>query len=374
MFTISIKGLNLNRLIDEMLSKSIMPKSINRVAYDEIIIEISSTQYKNLVDLKSISCYNVSVLKHRPKFNLMIMTLKRLGFVVGLAVALFLLSVTSNKIWDINVIVTGENSDGVEGLVYEALSLKGIGVGQRFKLNTRDLEKELLSLIDDCASVVVTKNGIVLDIAVKTRVYKPELSTADIVAKFDGKITEINLTSGILSVNIGEGVQKGQVLIASGLVGDFYAEAIGEIKAKVLVSGESVGSTKLENVTRSGAFYDVVAFEIFGKTIYFNAKEKDFSTIFKNYEVERSEIFVSNNLCLPLKKVVFRVFELKSEEIMVSPEEVVENLKKQALINAENNLPDGADVFGVTYDVFEDNGYYKVVCNLETEIEIGIRK
>ena len=164
------------------------------------------------------------------------------------------------------------------------------------------------------------------------------------------------------------------MLIASGAQGDFSAEAIGEIHAKVLISGSAVGSKKTDVVRRSGQMTEVELFEIFSKQIYLNRDKKDVTSIYKNYEVERQEVFIAYNNCLPIKKVILKVYELTTDEVERDKDIVIEELKDQAYKTAKANLPNGAVEGAVSFDIFEDNGFYKVVCNIETEISIGIRK
>ena len=60
--------------------------------------------------------------------------------------------------------------------------------------------------------------------------------------------------------------------------------------------------------------------------------------------------------------------------VNIAEEELVQNLKAQAKKVAENNLPKGAEVTGETYTVFNENGFVKVVCNLETMLDIAMRE
>ena len=374
MKTIRIIGLNIDRLIGEMLKNQVEPERLTRVNYDEIIIQISNKQYKKLVDLKILSCYNIIVTESTPTHPLLMSFCKRAGFFVGVLLAVVLLLNINSKIWNINVIIDGEDTEHIKSVVYETLQNKGMTVGSSLNCTTRELEKELLMSIQDSASVIVSKNGINLEITVKMRVKKPELSTGDIVSAYDGKITKIEYSSGILTTNIGEGVSKGQVLIASGKVGDFYAEAVGDIKAKVLISGLAVGSETTEELIRSGNVTEVSAYELFGKTIFFDKSQKEFSSIYQYSDVEREEIFLAKNNCIPIKKVIFKVYELQEKTTIKEKSEVIRELKEQAYKTAQLSLPSGAEELSVSYDVFNDNGYYKVVCNIETEISIGIRQ
>lgn len=373
MRTLNIKGLNLKRFLNELIEKKITPKKVFFVSHEEINIEISNREYKKLVDLKSSTCYNITVVKNKPDKPLFYFFIARCGLFVGLAMALFLLFSLTSKIWKIDISVLGEENSQLVAEVEGFLASKGIEVGKPLELDTRELEKEILKSNDLLSGVVIKKTGISLDIKIKPRVKEPSLSEECIVSKYSGKITDINHSSGILTVNIGEGVSAGQVLIASGYVGDYYAEASGEVYAKVLISGKAVGGLQTETVYRTGAVTEIHTFEIWGREILADKVSK-INSIYQNCEIEKEEIFISENMVLPLKKVVYRVFELQSKQNILNKEELIEDLKNKAYQNAKNSLPEGAKEQSIKYDVFENNGFFTVVCNIETEISIGVRK
>lgn len=373
MKTLLIKGLNINRFLNEIIQQKITPLKITRSQYDEIIIEIKNKDYKKLLALNIVACYNINVVKSTPTYPIFTMLLKRMGLFVGIIISLFFLNAKTSKIWGVNIIVNGENfSEQIEQKVQEVLASSGVVEGSRFSHNTRELERELTAKIDESSSILVKRRGIYLDVYVNLRVIKPEPNSQNIVSLYDGKITDINLTSGILAVNIGEGVHKGQVLIMSGTVGDFYTEAIGDITAKVLISGEAVGSIQTESMIRTGRYKEVVGFRILSKT--FSKKIEEVASDFNAYEVEESEVLISFNNALPIKKVVYKIYELEPKTISISKEDLIKNLKSQSYITAKNNLPSGAVIEDVSYSVFENNSVIKVVCNIKTEVQIGTRK
>lgn len=373
MKTIKIIGLNINRLISILQEKQVQLKNITRTKYDEVIIEISNKQYKKLLDLKTLSCYNVSVTKTTPTLPLLDRFVKRVGFFTGIIIALVILLSINSRVWSIEITIDGTKNEVLANKIYQSLTDNGVCIGSKLIYAPRELEKALLLQVDDISSVVVSRNGIRLEIAAKTQVKKTELSTEDIVSTYDGKITAIDYSSGILLVNVGEGVSKGQVLIASGKVGDFYGEAIGDIKAKVLISGFATGAETIEKYQRSGNYSTVCSYEFMGLQLSFNKLQQDISTIYEHYEVEKEEVFISKNNCLPIKKVLLKIYELEQKVETQSKEQLLENLKQQAYKTAQLSLPFGAEELSVSYDIFNDNGYYKVVCNIETEISIGVR-
>ena len=71
---------------------------------------------------------------------------------------------------------------------------------------------------------------------------------------------------------------------------------------------------------------------------------------------------------------MFKIYEYKHNEVSISNEELIEKLKKQSYKAAKNNLPDGASEQEVMFDIFNIGNVVKVVCNIKTEIQIGIRQ
>lgn len=370
---VKIRGYNLDRFIDNLFKSGIIPKKMSRLAYDELIIEISDKEYKNLLVKNFISCYNIDVISSKSRLALFFSVIQRSGLVFGLLVALFMMSVSSNIISNITISVNGENKEELKNQAQQILAENDIVAGTKLDYSFHELENLLLSRLDSSARVLVKKNGNELIISINEIVLEPEPEHTNIVALYDGRITQINHSSGTLKVNVGEGVVKGQLLIESGFVGDFFTEAKGEIIAKVVISGSAVGSTKQMSVKRTGNVTTLKGFEIFNKTIALDNKVS-FDGIYSSYEIEKEEIFIAKNMLVPVKLIRYNLYELVSVEQEVDYNSMLEDLKNKAYQMAENNLPEGADVGNVSFDVIDNNGYITVVCNIDTEISIGERR
>lgn len=370
---LAIKGYNLDRFIDNLLTSGIAPKKMKRTQYDELTIQISDKEYKNLLVKKFASCYNIDVVRSRPRFSTLISIIERLGIVVGIAVSIFIMAISLNVISNINITVSGVNKDELRNQAQTVLAENNIVVGTRFDWSYKDLENLLISRLDNSSRVLVKRNGTQLNIDIAEIVAEPEKEHQNIVSSFDGKITEINYSSGNLKVNIGEGVVKGQVLIESGYVGDFFAEAKGEVWGEVVISGSAIGSTKQDEVKRTGRTSVLTELQILNKRLFSNSDDK-FIELYENYEVESEEILISNNLVLPIKLIKYTIYELETIETIIEEDKLIEDLKNKAYTIAEKNLPEGAENKGITYDITSDNGFLKVICNIKTEILIGERK
>ena len=197
---------------------------------------------------------------------------------------------------------------------------------------------------------------------------------ANIVSNYNGVITDVNYISGILTVNKGEAVVKGQVLIASGPSGDFYQEAIGTVFAKAKICGEAIGAKQTSSITRSGEFIEVIYYEVLGKCFGKEDVQTRASEAFLNYEIEESSEILFNNFLLPVKKVTAKIYELNETSINKSNAALITELKEKAYNDALNELPQESKVDRVSYDVFNEGELYKVVCTIESTINIGIRK
>lgn len=371
---VKIIGLNIPRLLKKMELKQINVKAIRKASYNEIEIEISSRDYKKLIDLNKNECYNIVVIKNKPKFAFLSVMFSRVGILIGVIVMACFVYNISNKIWDISV-AFDEPINGVsEESVLKLLNDSGVSVGKKLTLSARELEKELLKNIDASSMVTVKKNGINLEVFIKAREFKPELSSADIVAEFDGVITEINLVSGILTTNIGEAVTKGQVLISSGTTGDYFAEAIGDVYAKARICGEAIGALETTSVKRTGNKKEITFYELMGKQFGFNESIEEAVQEYSYYEIEEEYCYLFDCFILPLKKVTLTIYELTETKENSSNAELITNLKQQAYNDAIKALPQGAKEEKVSYDVFNEGGLYKVVCIIESTINIAKRQ
>ena len=113
-------------------------------------------------------------------------------------------------------------------------------------------------------------------------------------------------------------------------------------------------------------------YEICGQKLFYN--QEKITSMYDCYEVETIETFISPNMVLPIKKCVVRVYEMVESVEQVSNAALITKLKDQAYKAAQNKMPNGAIEERVAYDVFNDNEYYRVVCNIQTTTNIGERK
>ena len=373
MVELSLVGLNLNRIFNGLVEKGVVFEKIVQQSYNSMVICVSAKQLKIVKEECLKNNVEVVVLKDKSFRSFFLMLAKRSGFILGAVLTIVTMCILSSKLLKINVKIDGSSikNEDVLNVIYE----ENINVGSAMSgINAKEIENLIVSKLPSSSVVVVNKNGVVLDIYIKEIVLPNELESGDIVAGYDGVIEEIKLVSGSLEVNIGDAVCKGQTLIKETNVGDYYVEARGSIIAKVLISGDAVGSLEQVRAKRSGKFVEYSYLECFGiKKQIGKLSESDAKSTYDNYECEITEKYICKNNLLPIKKIVVRYYEICEECVILTVEELQNSLKEQSLKNARANLAIGAKELSVSYNVIEESGLVKVVCNIETKIDIACR-
>ena len=373
-FRLKIEGLNINRLLNVFNAKNIEIYDLKKLDYNNLELTIDSYNFKYAKNLIKNNGLNVRVIGGSGFTYFLKANWFRFGVVVGLAFSFVAFIIATSFYWNVEVEIDTENSE-VVAKVQEFLSQQGIVVGEKVKkLKSRELERIILECVDDASLVVVEQKGVSLKVFIKESTKPLNLSEKGVVASYSGVIEEIKLASGQLMVNIGDAVTKGDVLIASGKIGDVFMEAHGSIVARVQIEGDSVGSTEQTSMVRSGNFVEVVYLDAFGKRFYSSDLTEDMAEKqYIEYELERQEVVLTQNNLLPIKKIVLRYYEIQESCVTIEYEQLIEQLSATAYNIAESRLPDGAEALAVGYNVVQDGSLYKVICSIETRIDIAKR-
>ena len=156
---IEVSGLNIDRLILAMQENNIMPRQLKRLSHDKLEIEISNNEYKKLVDLKLYSCYNKNVTKKKSDYPLLYLLVSRIGILIGLVISLSGLWVSSKKIASIDIVCINSCLGETKALVEEVLETNNVVIGNTLNIKTKDLEREIVSKIDETMVVNVNTAG-----------------------------------------------------------------------------------------------------------------------------------------------------------------------------------------------------------------------
>ena len=369
-----IDGLNLDRLINKLEDNNICVENVEKSDYNKMILTCKSKDFGKVKDILKVLHLEFNIVGGSGLLYFFKKNWHRFGLLIGLIFTIYACFYVTSIYWSVEVVVDTENAQ-IQEMVIEYLNSQNLKVGaKKHKLTTRDIERKILKNINECSLVVVEENGVNIKVFVKQAVERNGVADADVVASRSGVIEKIDIKSGNLLVNVGEAVVSGQPLIKADKVGDVFLEAKGDIYARCWITGECVGEIESRSIKRTGRVITVEYITMFGQKLYSsNETEYDAENTFSKYQTEVTEHNLSQNNLLPIKKISINYYEIEEVCDIISREQLVENLKQQALINAEKLLPKNAENLGVAYKVIEMGSITKVVCNIETVINIAKR-
>ncbi|MCL2176922.1 MAG: sporulation protein YqfD [Firmicutes bacterium] len=367
-------GVNFDKFLKEVLKGSITLYNVKRAlsvkegrAVNKVYFSVDFLNYKKLVAIAENLCYNIEVLKgagflysfSKPRF--------RTSFVAGLFLCLIVVFAFNAFIWRVEV-------NGLHTL-YEAdvravLRDSGARVGGARRLNTRELENDILKGLDGVAAVSVVVRGVSLVVNID-EVVRPDFDFGcsnvvsdgvNLIANADAIITNIVVLRGIQMVQIGDVVEVGTILIA----GSDEVRATGYVYARVFLQ-HTISVPDTEIVLRRTGRYEIYSTFRLHNLTFFGSKAG--KTSFENYEKTTNEFYAFKSF-IPLRRVTHTFFELESVTITND----FEALKEQTIIKARSsiNVPKGAVVTNEQVSITQALGINSVTVTLEFETRIGV--
>ena len=190
------------------------------------------------------------------------------GVLLALALVVFLLSFSSDLVWDIRL------EDGCEvsrESVVEQLRSVGFEIGSRWSAtDISSVETELLFSSDDVSWLNINRRGVVAYVSATPKIGESDESHgggySNIVAKYDCVIDEISVITGYAAVAVGDAVRAGDLLI-SGVIpesaGGGFCHAQGTVRGRVSTElSVSVERNEVKNV-RAECRLSSVSLQIF---------------------------------------------------------------------------------------------------------------
>lgn len=213
----------------------------------------------------------------------------------------------------------------------------------RYFINTKEIEIAVKNNFEKVSSVSIAIVGQSLIVSINEAVLPNEMEGefSPIISQYDGLVTDINLVQGTCNVQVGDIVQKGDVLVYP-----YIYDADGEqmavqpkaqIQADVWIKSEDVFYEYLIKEERTGRKIVCSEVSLFNLIIYSNTKENSFD----NYESEVESYYLTKNNILPFIYAKYTFYETKTIEINRNFEEekdeVIEKLRAKSLISLSEN-------------------------------------
>lgn len=300
---------------------------------------------------------------------------KRKFFVILLIVVLLLIGLSSNFVWNVDIIEeNGQEIADVERDLEEA----GLKIGElKSKINSKEIVNKIRLKRNDIAWIGIELKGTNAIVRLVKADEKPEIINdteyCNIVSNKAGVITKINAQNGTANVKVGDTVKEGEVLINGWMEGTFtgvrYVHAKGEIEAKVWYTKSKKVLYKTTEIEYTNQEEDKYAIKINNFKINFSKKLSKFE-IYDTIETEkRFKLFSDFYLPISIIKTTYQeqkevekqysIEEAKSLGIKELQEKLDKEIEeKDKIVNKNINTyekEDGVEVY-VTYEVLENIG------------------
>ena len=271
---------------------------------------------------------------------------KRKLFFAGIFFCIAFIYVMSLFIWKIDV---RGNSTITDEVIIEYLETEQVCHGMRIsQVDCETIGTVIRKHFDDIIWVSVSLEGSNLIINVKEntdtfQVSQTEEYPSDIVADVEGMITEIITRSGKPCVNVGDIVQKGDVLVtgkievvndAAEVIREEYKQADADIWAQVTLSYDDFCESKYEVKKYNQSRHKQVYLSLFGYQIALGIKKSDTTS----YKISswNTQIKINENFKLPIYygEIVGNGYEFveaertRDEQIKILEENLALHIKK----------------------------------------------
>ena len=372
---ISVEGYYIERFINICRNNKITIWNLKRDKNVKLELNIGIRDLKKVAKIAKQTKCKMKIIKKKGLPFLFNRYRKRKLFFVFLLVIIIGLGISSNFVWNIQIVE--EDKESIENL-YQDVVESGLEIGKmKSKINTKDIINKVRLKRNDIAWMGIELKGTNAIVKVVKATAKPEIvddnEYCNIVSDKQGIITKINAQNGTIAVKVGDTVNVGTTLINGWMEGKYtglrYVHAKGEIQAKVWHTKNKKILYNATEKTETGNIENKYQIKINNFEINLSkrlSKFKIYDTI-----VLENKFKIFSDFYLPISLVKITNKEIKEEQKNYNVEQAkdlgIEQLQeeldneiedKSKVVNKIINTyekEDGIEVY-VTYEVLEDIG------------------
>ena len=356
---VKIFGLNLTRIINNLISKGVF---LNKIVVKQnfIIFSINENQKEILNDVCRRENKDYIILSKKSIIEIF----KRIPYKFGGLFSILIIICYMYSFYLFVGDVRIKNDSTIEydiKKVENVLNKNNIKIGSgKLGLKTKEIEKIILTELDDLSGCSVYFSGLVLNVKVYPEVVNKEESNQNIITNYDAVITEAKAYSGNIKVKVGDVVKKGDLLIES------VNGASGCVKGKVYFVSTRIYNKKQEKIRYTGRFETMRQISLFNKILYKQRKNINYS----KYLTKKCGFYLSNNYILPLFCEEYYFFEYEIETEIVEYQDVKEKLKIELYNDVLKKIPQNSNVDRISYSEVFDGDYTRLDCFVEVNIDL----
>ena len=372
---ISIEGYYIERFINICRKENIPVWNIKKEKEIRLAFNIKIKDFKKICKIAKTTKCKLKIKKKKGFPFILNRYRKRKIFAIFLILVIILIGMSSNYVWNIEVIE--ENGNNLENIM-QNLNQSGLVVGKRkSELNTKEVINKVRLERNDIAWMGIELKGTNAIVKVVKSDEKPDIidenEYCSIVADKAGIITKISAQDGTANVKVGDTINEGETLINGWVEGKYtgirYVHAKGEIQAKVwytkhkfieynTTEKRETGEQEEKYAIKFNNFKinlgkGVSKFEIYD-TIETENKFKIFSDFYLPISIVKTTNKEIENIQKKYNKEEAKTLGIKELEEELNDEiENKDNIVNKNINTYENK--NGLDVY-VTYEVLENIG------------------
>ena len=372
---INIEGYYIERFINICRKENIPVWNIRKEKDIRLTFSIKIKDFKKICKIAKTTKCKLKIKKKKGFPFILNRYKKRKIFAIFLILVIILIGMSSNYVWNIEVIE--ENGNNLENIM-QNLNQSGLGVGKRkSEINTKEVINKVRLERNDVAWMGIELKGTNAIVKVVKSDEKPDIidenEYCSIVADKAGIITKISAQDGTANVKVGDTINEGETLINGWVEGKYtgirYVHAKGEIQAKVWYTKHKFIEYNTTEKRETGNQEEKYAIKFNNFKINLGKGVSKFE-IYDTVETENKfKIFSDFYLPISIVKTTNKEIENvqkkynKEEAKMLGIKELEEELNneienKDNIVNKNINTyenENGLDVY-VTYEVLENIG------------------
>lgn len=306
----------------------------------------------------------------------------RWGIVVGMALSIALFVVSQSIIWRIDVV---GNSRLTREHVIESLAKQGVSVGAwKSNLDLHYIEAGVMINDDEISWISINISGTVANVEVRevldTEIKEKNTTPANLISRFDAQIVGMEVYSGFLSVNEGDFVRKGDLLVSGiykeGKAPLRFSRAFGRILGRVSHTFEVEIPLVQEKKVYLNEKIEKKTLIFFGNSINFfsNYRNLPISYDIINY-VYSLDPFLLGELPISISVDTYLPYEM--QELEISEDEAIEQAYEKLRELIESELPDAQILRKKLSGEFVDGKYILkctvvAICDIAKQVEFEV--
>ncbi len=372
---ISIEGYYIERFINICKNDKITIWNLKRNKNIKLTLNIRTSEFKKICKIARKTKCKVKIENKKGLPFLLHKYKKRKIFIVLLLILIILIGLSSNFVWNVDIVE--ENNQVLENISYD-IENAGLKTGiPKAKVNTKEIINKIRLERKDVAWVGIELKGTNAIVKLVKADAKPDIINenefCNIISNKEGVITKINSQTGTANVKVGDTVKVNDVLINGWMEGKFtgirYVHAKGEIEAKVWYTKNKKIYYNTTQTQETGNVEKKYGLKINNFKINFSKRVSKFQ-IYDTIETENKfKLFSDFYLPISILKTTNKELEntqksydleqaknIGIEELQEELDKEIEN--KDKIVNKNINTyedEDGVNVY-VTYEVLENIG------------------